>query len=196
MDFEQIVMIQVVCIKQINMKTLLSIIFLITALTINAQQNLHSFSVKTIDGEEFNLASLKGKKVLVVNTASRCGLTPQYKELQQLYLKYGGDNFEIIAFPANNFLNQEPGTNEEIQEFCSREYEITFPVMEKISVKGDDINPLYKWLTTKELNGKFDAAVTWNFQKFMIDENGNLVDFCSPRTNPLDEKIVNWIEGK
>lgn len=178
------------------MKTLIFAFFISLATVLSAQQNFHSFKVKTIDGEDFDLAGLKGKKVLVVNTASRCGLTPQYKELQQLYLKYGGEKFTIIAFPANNFLNQEPGTNEEIQEFCSREYEITFPVMEKISVKGDDIHPLYKWLTSKELNGKFDAAVTWNFQKFMIDENGNLVDYCTPKTKPSDEKIINWIEGK
>lgn len=178
------------------MRTLFLFILIALTFSLRAQQNLHSFKTRTITGEEFDLSQLKGKKVLVVNTASKCGLTPQYEALQELYLKYGGEKFTIIAFPANNFLHQEPGTNEEIQEFCTREFEVTFPLMEKISVKGDDIDPIYKWLTTKELNGKFDAEVTWNFQKFMIDENGNLVDFCSPRTKPDDEKIINWIEGK
>lgn len=158
--------------------------------------NFHSFKTKTIDGKPFDLSSLKGKKVLVVNTASKCGLTPQYKDLQALYAKYGGDKFVIIGFPANNFMKQEPGSNSEIKQFCTEEYKVTFPMMEKISVKGDDIDPIYKWLTTKALNGKFDAEVSWNFQKFMIDENGNLVDYASPRTKPDDEKIVNWITGK
>jgi glutathione peroxidase len=158
--------------------------------------NFHSFKTKTIDGADFDLASLKGKKVLVVNTASKCGLTPQYKDLQELYAKYGGDKFIIIGFPANNFLSQEPGSNAEIKQFCKEEYKVAFPMMQKISVKGDDMDPIYKWLTTKSLNGKMDAEVSWNFQKFMIDENGNLVDMASPRTKPNDEKIINWITGK
>jgi glutathione peroxidase len=160
------------------------------------QTNFHSFKTKTIDGKVFELASLKGKKVLVVNTASKCGLTPQYKDLQDLYLKYGGDNFVIIGFPANNFLSQEPGSNSEIKQFCTENYEVTFPMMQKISVKGDDIDPIYKWLTSKSMNGKMDAEVSWNFQKFMIDENGNFVDMASPRTKPSDEKIVKWITSK
>ena len=158
--------------------------------------NFHSYKTKTIDGADFDLASLKGKKVLVVNTASKCGLTPQYKDLQELYAKYGGDKFIIIGFPANNFLSQEPGSNAEIKQFCKEEYKVAFPMMQKISVKGDDMDPIYKWLTTKSLNGKMDAEVSWNFQKFMIDENGNLVDMASPRTKPNDEKIINWITGK
>lgn len=159
-------------------------------------KSFHDFKVKDIDGKEFDLSSLKGKKVLVVNTASKCGFTPQYKDLQELYLKYGGDNFVIIGFPANNFLSQEPGSNEEIKEFCSSKYEVTFPMMAKISVKGKDIHPLYAWLTDKNLNGVMDSEVKWNFQKYLIDENGKLVDVVFPKTNPLDEKIVNWITGK
>jgi glutathione peroxidase len=160
-----------------------------------AQQNFHSFKTKTIDGKEFDLASLKGKKVLVVNTASKCGLTPQYKELEALYQKYKEDNFVIIGFPANNFMGQEPGTNEEIAEFCELNYAVTFPMMSKLSVKGKDQDPIYKWLTEKTENGKLDAEVSWNFQKFMIDEDGNLVDYASPREKPMSDKIVNWIEN-
>ncbi len=160
------------------------------------QTNFHSFKTKTIDGKPIDLASLKGKKVLVVNTASKCGNTPQYKDLQALYLKYGGDKFVIIGFPANNFMSQEPGSNAEIKQFCTENYQVTFPMMQKISVKGDDIDPIYKWLTTKALNGKMDAEVSWNFQKFMIDEKGNLVDMASPRTKPNDDQIVKWITGK
>lgn len=161
-----------------------------------AQTNFHSFKTKDIDGKAIDLSSLKGKKVLVVNTASKCGNTPQYKDLQALYLKYGGDKFVIIGFPANNFMGQEPGSNAEIKQFCTENYQVTFPMMQKVSVKGDDIDPIYKWLTTKSLNGKMDAEVTWNFQKFMIDEKGNLVDVASPKTKPMDDKIVNWITGK
>jgi glutathione peroxidase len=158
--------------------------------------SFHNFKAKSIDGELFDMASLKGKKVLVVNTASKCGLTPQYEALEKVYEKYRDQNFVIIGFPANNFLGQEPGTNSEIAEFCKKNYGVSFPMMEKISVKGDDKHPIYKWLTEKSENGKFDASVSWNFQKFMIDENGQLVDFASPREKPDSEKIINWIEGK
>ncbi|MEI6749179.1 MAG: glutathione peroxidase [Bacteroidota bacterium] len=180
------------------MKTIsITLILLLSVMASFAQQtNFYSFKTKTIDGVPFDLASLKGKKVLVVNTASKCGHTPQYKDLQELYLTYGGDKLVIIGFPANNFMNQEPKTNAEIKQFCTQEYEVTFPMMQKISVKGDDIDPIYKWLTTKALNGKMDAEVSWNFQKFMIDEKGNLVDVVSPATSPTDKKIVNWITSK
>jgi glutathione peroxidase len=180
------------------MKTLSLILLLMIAGMSGFSQktNFYSFNTKDIDGKAFDLSSLKGKKVLVVNTASKCGNTPQYKDLEALYLKYGGDKFVIIGFPANNFMSQEPGTNEEIKQFCTEKYQVTFPMMQKISVKGDDIDPIYKWLTTKSLNGKMDAEISWNFQKFMIDEKGNLVDMASPRTSPTDEKIVEWITGK
>ena len=164
--------------------------------TINAQQkSFHDFSAKTIDGETLDFSSLKGKKVLVVNTASKCGLTPQYEDLEKLYEKYGGDRFTIIGFPANNFMSQEPGTNEEIKEFCEVNYGVTFQMMSKISVKGKDIDPIYKWLTSKEENGVMDSKVSWNFQKYMIDENGNLVDYVSPKENPMSDKIINWIKA-
>ena len=171
--------------------------FLLSGIMLSAQsgKSLHDFKVYDIYGDPFDLADLKGKKVLVVNTASKCGLTPQYEGLQALYEQYGGDNFTIIGFPANNFANQEPGTNEEIVEFCTANYGVSFPMMSKISVKGDDMHPLYQWLTRKSENGKFDAEVTWNFQKFMIDENGNIVDYAAPRETPDSEKIVNWISS-
>lgn len=160
-----------------------------------ATHTLHDFVVKDIDGKDFDLASLKGKKVLVVNVASKCGLTPQYKDLQALYDKYKDQNFVVIGFPANNFMGQEPGTNEQIKEFCTLNYGVTFPMMDKISVKGKDQAPLYNWLTHKSENGKIDQDVTWNFQKFLIDENGNIVDVLQPKESPMSEKIVKWITG-
>jgi len=161
-----------------------------------ATKSFYSFKATTIDGKPFDLSTLKGKKVLVVNTASKCGNTPQYAQLEELYKKYGSDQFVIIGFPANNFLSQEPGTNAQIKEFCTKNYGVTFPMMSKISVKGKDQDPLYTWLTNKSENGVMDAPVKWNFQKFMIDENGHLVDFVAPGTSPMTDKIVNWIEGK
>ena len=156
-------------------------------------KTLHDFIVKDIDGNEFDLASLKGKKVMVVNVASKCGLTPQYEELQALYEKYGSQNFIIIGFPANNFMGQEPGTNAEIKEFCTLNYGVTFPMMDKISVKGKDQAPIYKWLTQKSENGKIDQKVTWNFQKFLVDEDGNLVDVVMPKESPMSDKIISFI---
>lgn len=160
-----------------------------------AQKTLYDFKVKTIEGKDFDLSSLKGKKVLIVNVASKCGLTPQYEELQKLYETYGGKNFVILGFPANNFMNQEPGSNQEIMEFCESKYGVTFQMMDKISVKGKDIHPLYEWLTQKSQNGVLDAEVSWNFQKFMVDENGRLIDFAPPREKPFSDKIVAWIKG-
>ncbi len=159
-------------------------------------KNFYDFTVKTIDGKDFPLSSLKGKKVLVVNVASKCGLTPQYAQLQALYEKYGPDKFVIIGFPSNDFMGQEPGTNEEIQEFCQLNYGVTFPMMEKITVKGKEMHPLYKWLTQKNENGKENAEVQWNFQKFMIDESGNWIKSISPKISPDDKSITDWIEGK
>lgn len=159
-------------------------------------RSFYNFTVTDIDGKAFDLASLKGKKVLVVNTASKCGYTPQYAQLEELYKKYGREHFIIIGFPENNFLSQEPGTNAEIKQFCSTHYGVSFPMMSKISVKGKDIAPVYKWLTTKVENGVMDAPVKWNFQKFMIDENGNLAGMVPPKEAPDCEKIIHWIEGK
>lgn len=162
----------------------------------NAQKSFYDFKVKSIDGKEFDLSSLKGKKVMVVNTASECGNTPQYKKLEALYEKYKDRDFVVIGFPANNFGSQEPGTNEEIAEFCEVKYGVTFPMMEKISVKGNDQHPLYAWLTSESLNGKMDSEVKWNFQKYLIDENGQLVEVIEPKTQPDSEEVINWIEGR
>lgn len=162
----------------------------------NAQKTFYDFKVKAIDGSEFDLSQLKGKKVLVINTASKCGFTPQYEGLEQLYEQYGGDNFVIIGFPANNFLSQEPGSNKEIAAFCKENYGVTFPMMAKVSVKGDDMCELYHWLTEKKLNGVMDSEVSWNFQKYLIDENGKLVATFPPKTKPDDEKIVSWITSE
>ena len=176
---------------------LAGLFIMILVVVTNAQnKTLYDFKATTLDGQVFDLSTLKGKKVLVVNTASKCGLTPQYETLQKLYDRYKDQNFIIIGFPANNFAQQEPGTNAEIKEFCTKNYGVTFPMMSKISVKGDDIAPLYKWLTLKSLNGVVDAEVQWNFQKFMIDEQGKLVGFVSPKDKPDSEKIISWIEGK
>jgi glutathione peroxidase len=159
------------------------------------EPSIYGFTVKTIADEDFSLSSLKGKKVMIVNVASKCGLTPQYAQLQELYEKYKNSNFVIIGFPANNFGAQEPGSNEEIQEFCTLNYGVTFPMMAKISVKGDDIAPLYRWLTTKAENGVADAEVGWNFQKFLIDEQGRWVKSIAPGDSPKSEEIITWIEG-
>lgn len=177
------------------MKKLTIILSLILISTVAfSQKSFYDFKVKDIDGKEFNLSSLKGKKVLVVNTASKCGFTPQYKELEAIYKLYGGDKFTIIGFPANNFGKQEPGTNQEIKEYCSNEFHVTFPMMSKISVKGDDMAPLYKWLTSKSENGVKDSEVKWNFQKYLIDEKGKLVEVVDTKVKPDDDKIVNWIK--
>ncbi len=158
--------------------------------------SIYTFKVKDLSGNEFDFASLKGKKILIVNTASECGLTPQYEQLQEIYEKYQYKNFVIVGFPANNFGEQEPGTNAEIGVFCKKNYGVTFPMMEKISVKGSDMHEIYQFLTQKAKNGLEDSVVEWNFQKYLIDENGHLVDVISPRVLPNDSSITNWIEGK
>lgn len=157
------------------------------------ENSLHQFTVETLEGETFYFSSLKGKKVMVVNTASKCGLTPQYKDLQALYEQYGAENFVIIGFPANDFLAQEPGTNEEIGVFCERNFGVTFPMMAKIGVKGRDMHPVYAFLTQKEKNGIMDSKVTWNFQKYLINEEGVLEKVISPRTSPVDPEVIEWI---
>ena len=180
------------------MKTIfISLCMVLTVATLSAQNKvLYDFKATSLDGQPFDLSSLKGKKVLVVNTASKCGLTPQYAILEKLYEKYKDQNFVIIGFPANNFASQEPGSNKEISEFCTKNYGVTFPMMSKISVKGDDMDPLYKWLTNKAENKVLDAPVQWNFQKFLIDEKGKLADVAFPKELPDSEKIIKWIEGK
>ena len=159
------------------------------------KQTIYQFKVKDLSGKEFDFASLKGKKILVVNTASKCGLTPQYKDLEAIYKKYKDQNFVIVGFPANNFGKQEPGTNEEITTFCERNYGVTFPMMSKISVKGADMDAVYQFLTQKSKNGLEDSEVQWNFQKYLINEKGELEKVIAPQTLPTDNAIVGWIKG-
>lgn len=176
--------------KQLIILTLL----IMSSITLSAQtKNLYDFKVKDIDGKEFDMSTLKGKKVLIVNVASKCGLTPQYEQLQKLYEEYKDKDFVIVGFPSDNFKNQEFVTDAEIKSFCTLNYNVTFPIMSKIDVTGAKKAPIYQWLTEKKLNGKFDTEVQWNFQKFIIDEKGQLVDFVPPREKPDCEKILNWI---
>jgi glutathione peroxidase len=156
-------------------------------------KTLHDFTARTIDGKVFDFSTLEGKKVLIVNTASECALTPQFKKLQELYEEFGGDDFEIIGFPCDDFGSQEPGTNEQIKEFCTKKYGVSFPMMEKITIK-DNPHPIYEWLTSSEENGTLDAKVIWNFQKFMVDENGIVVDFVSPIGSPQKNRIIEWLQ--
>ena len=158
-------------------------------------KTIYQFKVEDLTGKQFDFSSLKGKKILILNTASKCGLTPQYKQLEELYAKYKGQNFIIVGFPANNFGKQEPGTNEEIGAFCQKNYGVSFPMMSKISVKGEDMHKLYQFLTQKKLNGFQDSEVEWNFQKYLINEKGMLVKVVSPEVLPTDDQIVNWIKS-
>lgn len=158
-------------------------------------QTIYNYKVTDLSGKEFDFSSLKGKKILVVNTASKCGLTPQYEQLEKIYEEYKSKGLVIIGFPANNFAAQEPGTNQEIAEFCQRNYGVSFPMMEKISVKGGDIHPIYEFLTQKSKNGVQDSEVEWNFQKYLIDEKGHLEKVISPKTLPTDPEIINWIKS-
>jgi glutathione peroxidase len=152
--------------------------------------SIHKFSVKALDGSTINFADFKGKKILVVNTASACGYTPQYKDLEALYEKFK-EKLVIVGFPANNFGGQEPGTNTEIKTFCEKNYGVTFPMAEKISVKGDDTAPIYLWLTQKAQNGVLDATIKWNFNKFLLDENGQLIAKFDSGVTPMSDDIVS-----
>jgi glutathione peroxidase len=159
-----------------------------------ASSHLYDFKVDAVDGGKIDFSKYKGKKVLIVNTASMCGNTPQYEGLEKLYKKYQG-KLVIIGFPANNFGSQEPGSNKEIQEFCTKKYAVTFPMAAKISVKGTDIHPLYKWLLDESKAKHFEPAeVTWNFQKYLLDEKGNLVAVFSPKTQPESAEVIAAIE--
>lgn len=157
------------------------------------KQSIYTFKVEDLEGKEFDFASLKGKKIMIVNTASKCGLTPQYKDLQALYEQYKDKGLVIVGFPANDFMSQEPGTNEEIGAFCQKNYGVTFPMMSKISVKGSGMHPIYQFLTQKAKNGVQDSEVDWNFQKYLLNEKGELEKVISPRTSPKDQEILNWL---
>jgi glutathione peroxidase len=169
---------------------------LISMLLFMNTSTIYDFKVDAVDGGKINFADYKGKKILIVNTASMCGNTPQYAELEKLYKKYE-KNLVIIGFPANNFGSQEPGSNAEIQEFCTKKYAVTFPMAAKISVKGDDIHPIYKWLLEQSKVKNFaPTEVTWNFQKYLLDEKGDLVAVFKPKTQPLSPEVTAAIEKK
>ena len=157
------------------------------------RETIYQFKVEDIEGTVFDFASLKGKKIVVVNTASKCGLTPQYKALEALYEQYKDKNFVIVGFPANNFGKQEPGTNKEIATFCQKNYGVTFPMMAKVSVKGEDMCGVYQFLTQKSRNGLEDSQVEWNFQKYLIGSDGHLEKVVAPQVSPMDSEIVDWI---
>ena len=156
------------------------------------EKSFYDFKMKDINGQEVDFSQFKGKKLLLVNVASKCGYTKQYEDLQKLHQEHG-DEVTIIGFPANNFGGQEPGTNEEIKEFCSSKFGVTFMMMDKISVKGDDKAPLYKWLSDKDLNGWNDKEPTWNVCKYFINEKGELVKFFASSVKPMDEEILKLI---
>ena len=179
--------------------TFIITLFTLTMENLQAQNNadnqtIYQFTVEDINGKPFALADLKGKKVMIVNTASKCGLTPQYKELEALYKQYKDKDFIIIGFPANNFLGQEPGSNEQIASFCSINYGVSFPMMSKISVKGKNMHPLYQFLTQKSKNGVEDSKVKWNFQKYLIGRDGKLEKVIDPKTLPSNDEVKQWIE--
>ncbi len=159
-------------------------------------KSFHDLKAVDINGKQYDMSQLKGKKVMVVNVASHCGYTPQYAQLQDLYMKYKDKNFVILGFPCNQFMGQEPGNNTEILEFCQKNYGVSFPLFEKIDVKGPDMSPVFQFLTRKDLNKVEDSEVSWNFNKYLIDENGNYVKHLKSGVEPMDEEITNWIEGK
>ncbi|MCU0645539.1 MAG: glutathione peroxidase [bacterium] len=157
-------------------------------------KSIYDFTVKDIDGKDVKLEQFKGKAILIVNVASKCGFTSQYEGLQKVYSQYKDRGFVILGFPANNFLGQEPGTNEEIKQFCSLNYNVTFPMFSKISVKGKDIDPLYKFLTEKETNPEFSGDISWNFNKFLVDPEGKIVARFGSRAKPESEEVIQAIE--
>ena len=180
------------------MKALLSISFAIAMLVISSPNqkktlvipNIYQFEVPSLSGGTIDFSRFKGKKILVVNTASKCGFTPQYAGLEELYKTYS-DKLVIVGFPANNFGGQEPGPNSEIREFCTQNYGVTFPMAAKVSVKGDDIAPIFKWLTHKSENGVMDVDIKWNFTKFLLNENGQLIDAFGSKVTPMSDEITS-----
>ena len=171
------------------MKTLLITLILSATLT---GGSIYDFKVPGLSGNEIDLAQFKGQKIMIVNTASKCGLTPQYEGLQKLYDTYKG-KLVIIGFPANNFKDQEPGSKEEIAEFCKKNYGVTFPMADKVSVKGGDIAPLFKWLVDEAAKKGINDPITWNFTKFLVDEKGNLVTVFPPKTTPMSDEVLKYM---
>ena len=179
--------------RKYSIRIVAAILIILGSIPVFSQeQTFYDLSACNIDGDTINFSVFRGKKVLVVNTASECMLTPQYKKLQELYEEYGGDDFEIVAFPCNDFGNQEPGTNEDIKDFCAQ-YNISFTLMEKISIKDNEEHPVYRWLTNSSENGTLDAKVRWNFQKFLIDSTGHVIDFVGPAGSPYNKRIIDWL---
>lgn len=174
------------------MKLFLSIILMTAITTINAQ-SIHGFTVKGIDGKDIKMSSFKGKKILVVNTASKCGYTPQYEALEKVYEQYK-DKLVIIGFPCNQFGGQEPGSNEEIVAFCKKNYGVTFPLADKIDVKGENTAAIYQWLTQKSKNGVVDATISWNFNKFLLDENGKMIAYYPSNVKPDSQDILSHLK--
>jgi len=177
------------------MKYILSIaaFMMLSAFNFPGVNSIHSFKVKSIEGKTIDFSSFKGKKILVVNTASKCGYTPQYDALQKVYNQYK-DKLVIVGFPANNFGGQEPGSDSEIQDFCKANYGVSFPMASKVSVKGSDMAPIYKWLTSKTENGVLDAEVGWNFGKFLLDENGKLLQYFPSKVKPDSDEILKFVK--
>jgi len=176
------------------MRLILTLVLLLSITNAYSAEKFYDLKAQKINGETLDFNDLKGKKLLIVNVASYCGYTYQYAELQSLYKQYGGDKFEIIGFPANNFSNQEPGTDSSIYDFCTDKYDVTFTMMSKISVKGADKHPVYQWLTMKSKNGVADQEVLWNFQKYLVNEFGQLVGIYGSQTSPLVKEIVDWVK--
>ena len=162
------------------------------ALAFAAFTSIYDFKVTGLDGSAINLSAYKGKKILIVNTASKCGNTPQYETLEKLYETHK-DKLVIIGFPANNFMSQEPGTNSEIQEFCKKNYGVSFPMAEKVSVKGDDIHPLFKYLVDEAKKKGIEDPIKWNFTKFLLDEKGNLITVINNRVNPMSDEVTKYL---
>lgn len=176
-----------------------NILILLFAMTLSQVQGqdlpetIYEFQFTSLIGEKIDFSQYKGKKILIVNTASKCGFTPQYEELEKLYQE-NKNTLIIVGFPANNFGEQEPGTNEEISAFCEQNYGVSFPMSEKISVKGEDMAPIYKWLTQKKWNKVKDNEVKWNFQKYLIDENGKFVEVFESSVKPLSDELLTYLK--
>jgi glutathione peroxidase len=172
---------------------MMRIVLLAASVLFLRSHSVYDFKVNGLDGSPIELSKYRGKKMLIVNTASQCGYTPQYAELEKLYEQYKS-KLVIIGFPANNFGGQEPGTNTQIKDFCKKNYGVSFPMSEKISVKGDDIDPLFRWLTSKNENGVMDAEIKWNFTKFLLDENGKLMAVFPSKVTPMSEDITKLLD--
>jgi len=171
---------------------LMALVSIFSGTSLPADPSIHRFKVKSIEGATIDFAAFKGKKILVVNTASECGYTPQYEDLQKLYDQYKS-KLVVVGFPANNFGGQEPGSDTEIRAFCKARYGVSFPLASKVSVKGNDMAPIYKWLTSKAENGVLDATIGWNFNKFLLDENGKLLAFFPSKVKPMSDEILQYL---